>query len=296
MNRVFWMFLSFKYERGKEMFESYKLNMFQLQCLKELKHQLERGIEYNEAMIGRALEVNRSTISRCLKKYREQGFIDKDGFTEKGREFLDYYMQIEAELYQYFASVGLEAERQKEAVTGMFDTLDIQTIQKLCQKEKMHLRYENIRENEGEEIRKISFEALGERIKNGEFDIDFTIFRQGKDWQRLSMADRGFEKPARLIWKEKEKYLELKVRKMRAMTKSGAWLSGHIQSVRCRGIQDELKELPVEDKSLKIPMENFEYEQLSSEEIIGQAQMFMTSSIGEKRMPESMATLVIHEK
>ena len=282
-----------KIRGGKEMFESYKPTMFQLQCLKELKHQLESGIEYNEAMIGRTLQVNRSTISRRLKKYREQGFIEKDGFTEKGREFLDYYMQIEAELYQYFASVGLEEERQKEAVTGMFDTLDIQTIQKLCQKEKMHLRYENIGENESEEIRKISFEALEDRLKNGEFAIDFTIFRQGKDWQRLSMADRGFEKPARLIWNENEKYLELTVQEMHAMTKSGTWLSGHIQSVRCRGTQDVLKELPVKDMRLQIPMEDFEYEQLSSEEIIGQIQMFMTSSVGEKRMPESTATLMI---
>ena len=33
--------------------------------------------------------------------------------------------------------------------------------------------------------------------------------------------------------------------------------------------------------------------QLSETEITGQIQLFMTSSVGEKRMPESMATLIL---
>jgi Mn-dependent DtxR family transcriptional regulator len=85
------------------------------------------------------MKVNRSTISRCFKKYREEGFLEDKGFTRKGKEFLEYYKMIEADLYHYFASIGINEEQQRQAVTGMFDTADIDTIQKLCQKEKMHL-------------------------------------------------------------------------------------------------------------------------------------------------------------
>ena len=124
--------------------QNHKPNMFQLQCLKALEMQISEGKGYNEAEIGRQMDVNRSTISRCFKVYREEGFLQNKEFTKKGKEFLEYYKMIEADLYQYFASIGINEEQQKQAVTGMFDTADIDTIQKLCQKEKMHLKYESI--------------------------------------------------------------------------------------------------------------------------------------------------------
>lgn len=273
--------------------ENYKPNMFQLQCLKALEIQIEEGKGYNEAEIGRKMQVNRSTISRCFKRYREERFLEDKGFTRKGAEFLEYYKMIESDLYHYFASIGINEQQQRQAVTGMFDTADIDTIQKLCQKEKMHLRYESIGKNESKEITKLTYEQLCNSLKKGIYQVAFSIYRQGKDWQSLSMADQGFEKPAYLHLKGDKNYLELAVREMKAMTKGGAMLSGHIQTVKCRSSKDVLTDLPIQDKKIQIPFEDFEFEQLSETEITGQIQLFMTSSVGEKRMPESMATLIL---
>ena len=214
--------------------ENYKPNMFQLQCLKALEIQIEGEKGYNEAEIGRKMKVNRSTISRCFKRYREEGFLEDKGFTKKGKEFLEYYKMIEMDLYHYFASIGINEEQQRQAVTGMFDTADIDTIQKLCQKEKMHLEYENIGKNESKEITKMTYEQICACLKKGVYQVAFSIYRQGKDWQSLSMADQGFEKPAFLYMENDKNYLELTVREMKAMTKGGAMLSGHIQTVKCR--------------------------------------------------------------
>ena len=175
----------------------------------------------------------------------------------------------------------------------MFDTADIDTIQKLCQKEKMHLKYESIGKNESKEITKMTYEQLCSSLKKGIYQVAFSIYRQGKDWKSLSMADQGFEKPAYLHLKGDKNYLELAVREMKAMTKGGAMLSGHIQTVKCRSSKDVLTDLPIQDKKIQIPFEDFEFEQLSETEITGQIQLFMTSSVGEKRMPESMATLIV---
>ena len=166
--------------------ENYKPNMFQLQCLKALEIQIEEGKGYNEAEIGRKMQVNRSTISRCFKRYREEGFLEDKGFTRKGKEFLEYYKMIEADLYHYFASIGINEQQQRQAVTGMFDTADIDTIQKLCQKEKMHLRYESIGKNESKEITKLTYEQLCNSLKKGIYQVAFSIYRQGKDWKSLS--------------------------------------------------------------------------------------------------------------
>ena len=273
--------------------ENYKPNMFQLQCLKALEIQIEEGKGYNEAEIGRKMQVNRSTISRSFKRYREEGFLEDKEFTRKGKEFLEYYKMIEADLYHYFASIGINEQQQRQAVNGMFDTADIDTIQKLCQKEKMHLKYESIGKNESKEITKMTYEQLCSSLKRGIYQVAFSIYRQGKDWQSLSMADQGFEKPAYLHLKGDKNYLELAVREMKAMTKGGAMLSGHIQTVKCRSSKDVLTDLPIQDKKIQIPFEDFEFEQLSETEITGQIQLFMTSSVGEKRMPESMATLIV---
>lgn len=273
--------------------ENYKPNMFQLQCLKALEIQIEEGKGYNEAEIGRKMQVNRSTISRCFKRYREEGSLEDKEFTRKGKEFLEYYKMIEADLYHYFASIGINEQQQRQAVNGMFDTADIDTIQKLCQKEKMHLKYESIGKNESKEITKMTYEQLCSSLKKGIYQVAFSIYRQGKDWQSLSMADQGFEKPAYLHLKGDKNYLELAVREMKAMTKGGAMLSGHIQTVKCRSSKDVLTDLPIQDKKIQIPFEDFEFEQLSETEITGQIQLFMTSSVGEKRMPESMATLIV---
>lgn len=273
--------------------ENYKPNMFQLQYLKALEIQIEEGKGYNEAEIGRKMQVNRSTISRCFKRYREEEFLEDKEFTRKGKEFLEYYKMIEADLYHYFASIGINEQQQRQAVTGMFDTADIDTIQKLCQKEKMHLKYESIGKNESKEITKMTYEQLCSSLKKGIYQVAFSIYRQGKDWQSLSMADQGFEKPAYLHLKGDKNYLELAVREMKAMTKGGAMLSGHIQTVKCRSSKDVLTDLPIQDKKIQIPFEDFEFEQLSETEIIGQIQLFMISSVGEKRMPESMATLIL---
>ena len=200
---------------------------------------------------------------------------------------------IESDLYHYFASTGINEQQQRQAVTGVFDTADIDTIQKLCQKEKMHLRYESIGKNESKEITKLTYEQLCNSLKKGIYQVAFSIYRQGKDWKSLSMADQGFEKPAYLHLKGDKNYLELAAREMKAMTKGGAMLSGHIQTVKCRSSKDVLTDLPIQDKKIQIPFEDFEFEQLSETEITGQIQLFMTSSVGKKRMPESMATLIL---
>ena len=68
--------------------ENYKPNMFQLQCLKALEIQIEEGKGYNEAEIGRKMQVNRSTISRCFKRYREEGFLEDKGIYQKRKRIL----------------------------------------------------------------------------------------------------------------------------------------------------------------------------------------------------------------
>lgn len=80
---------------------------------------------------------------------------------------------------------------------------------------------------------------------------------------------------------------------MQARTKGGMVLSGYIKTIKCRSKGDRLKNFPIQEGKICIPLEEFEFEDFSGETVVGQVQLIMTSSVGEKRMPESMATLII---
>ena len=84
----------------------------------------------------------------------------------------------------------------------MIDSVDPAVIRKMCQKEKKHLRYDKIGENEGKEIRQVPYEQLKDFLKAGTYPVDFALYRQGKDRQTLSMADMGFQKPDILCTKK----------------------------------------------------------------------------------------------
>ena len=120
---------------------------------------------------------------QCLKALEIQ--------IEEGKGYNEDYKMIESDLYHYFASIGINEQQQRQAVTGVFDTADIDTIQKLCQKEKMHLRYESIGKNESKEITKLTYEQLCNSLKKGIYQVAFSIYRQGKDWKTSISAFKG---------------------------------------------------------------------------------------------------------
>lgn len=251
--------------------------------------------KYNEAETARRLGVNRSTVSRWMKKSREQGLLLEAGtdFTKKGQAFLLFYDELERDLEEYFSSLGIGVTERSQAVSGIIDSVDPGTIRKMCRKGKKHLRYDKIGENEGMELQRIPYEQLGDFLQTGIYLVDFTIYQQGKDHQSLSMADMGFHKPGCLVYEKERQYLELTVREIQAYTKGGVLLSGHVQRIKYRNSKDTIEELSILDGKIKIPLEAFWFENLSKWEITGQIQLFMTSSVGERRMPESAAELMM---
>ena len=283
------------------MFKSYieecRPNMFQLQCLKKLEQQEEENREYNEAEIARNLGVNRSTVSRYLKRCVDYGILseEKRRFTKKGKEILSYYKVIEADLYLYFEKIGINGEEQEAAVSGMLDGLDIQTIQTICQKEKMHLQYENLGKSGGKEISSIPPDILDTYLQRGIYEVDFSLYRQGKDSQKLSMADKGFQKPARLYFEPEREYVELTVQELKAYSGKvkSLLLHGHVHTIKCRCHDDGLKPLEIKEGKVQIPLKEFWFESPAEGTLIGQVQLMMTSNIGKMHMPESVATLII---
>lgn len=122
---------------------------------------------------------------------------------------------------EFFLSLGIGVTERSQAVSGIIDSVNPGAIRKMCRKEKKHLRYDKIGENEGMELQRIPYEQLGDFLQTGIYLVDFTIYQQGKDHQSLSMADMGFHKPGCLVYEKERQYLELTVREIQAYTKGG---------------------------------------------------------------------------
>ena len=277
--------------------EECRPTMFQLQCLKRLRKQQQDGAGCNEAEIARSLSVNRSTVSKCLKRSVELGILTENGyeFTKKGNEVLEYYLDVEKELIYYFERIGVEKEARYQAVAGMLDAVDIKTIQTICQREKMHLQYENIGQKNLGQMLDDPQENAGVVLPYGTYEVDFSIYRQGRECKKLSMADRGFEKPAKLSVCQKESCLELCIREVTAYSGNNhrMLLHGHLQTIKCKCRDDGLKKLPIENGIVRIPFDEICLESLPNGKITGQIQLTMTCSVGVLHMPESIATLVL---
>ena len=106
-----------------------------------------------------------------------------------------HFLKRDPGIREFFLSLGIGVTERSQAVSGIIDSVDPGAIRKMCRKEKKHLRYDKIGENEGMELQRIPYEQLGDFLQTGIYLVDFTIYQQGKDHQSLSMADMGFHKP-----------------------------------------------------------------------------------------------------
>ena len=87
----------------------------------------------------------------------------------------------------------INEQQQRQAVTGVFDTADIDTIQKLCQKEKMHLRYESIGKNESKEITKLTYEQLCNSLKKAYIKSHFPFIDKEKTGKVFLWQTKGLK-------------------------------------------------------------------------------------------------------
>lgn len=277
--------------------DKHKLNNFQFQCLRNLKMQRNEKGYLNEAEIARKFGVNKSTVHRCIRSCVERELLTETEYnlTKKGEKILEYYLEIYEEILDYLKRIGVEAKEREEAAENMIDSVDIKTIQTICIRERLHLQYENIDANKQETQKLLGVDELRKYLSPGTYEVDFSIYRQDKDSPGLSMADRGFEKPAKLYFQDDAKYLELKIREMEAysMIEKQHLMKGYVSAIKILSKNDVLKLLDIQENTVKIPLEEIWFELPGHGELIGEAQLIMSCSVGEMHMPESVARLHI---
>lgn len=230
--------------------------------------------------------VNHGSVSRFFKTCMEQGILREDyTFRDAGREWLNGCRTLIRELTRYLTDIGIPQRELSQNVRDMIEHLDYYTLYAMIKRHREILH----------PVPKQSRQAdhyPGEVLPYGKYEVYFQLFCLQQLQNSISMADRGFIKPALLQKSKRGSYLLLTVREMRAHSRiSGRSMNGRLESLKYE--QDGvLRQADIRDDRLRIPLAAFRFCRRRGGEMEGFLRVTVTCNVGRVHMPESTAQLV----
>ena len=119
------------------------------------------------------------------------------------------------------------------------------------------------------------------------------LFRVGHpEGTQVSMANRGFERPAVLKHNKRGSWLQLSIREMSAQSRmNGEAMTGHLESLKFE--QDGmLHQAEIKNGVLRIPLDACRFRKRQGGEMSGSIPITVSCSVGRVHMPESTAVLM----
>lgn len=273
-------------EQGQAFKRNKRPTMLQLRYLMELeKVGNRRGFV---AMIADVCGVNHGSVSRYFKSCCESGYLTKDyEFTDLGSVWLDGYKNLIRDLEEYLRKIGIAEKELQENIRDMIENIDYYTLTSML---RSHEKMRSIRSLEKKEV--LSRNFLEEVLGYGKQMVYFTLFRMDNSENSISMANRGFVKPALLRHNKRASWLELSVCDMRAKSRvNGKEMIGHLESLKYEQ-NGMLHMAEVRDGRFRIPLSACRFHRRQGGEIKGMIPVTATCSVGRTHMPESTALLI----
>ena len=267
--------------------------MQQINYVKDLKVlEKKRGVV---SLLAKKYDVNHGTVSRFLKSFLEAGYIDDEyNLTIKGEEWLEYYLEICRGLGDYFKSLGITGKDIEKNVVTMVEQMDSHILSAMLSKSsEQSWRINNNSLSEQEDKRK-SFRNM---MEPGRYEVDFLVIKKDKKKKgigRISMADKGFEKPGVLVYeRNKEVYLELTPQEVKASSRfSGGLMKGKLESLSyiLDGVLTRAEF--TKEGRVRIPIRVFSFHLRNGAKMDCTTLITVTCSVGRVHMPESTAQLI----
>ena len=242
------------------------------------------------AEIAKQCGVNNAPVSRFLKACYENGLLHEDyTFTIAGKTWLQNYQNLIHRLSLHFEEDGMSETEIEAAVREMIENVDADIISGMLRSIEEARKPRTLKERD----RKLSGEYLkGILPAKVNTEISFMVYRLDSKEFRPSMADRGFEKPARLKHNSRGSSLILKVCDMTASSRiTGKLMKGRLETLKYED-NGELIQAEIKEDTLRIPLSACRIYKKPGGEIRGTVAITMTCNVGRLHMPESAAVLL----
>ncbi len=264
--------------------ENERFSIEQIRFLTELeKLDKKRGAV---EMISKKFGFSHSKISRFFKSCVEKEYLTSDlKTTEKGKRLLEWNQHLEQDVRKYLIRMGVK-DGLDNLTKALYENADYEIL------EKTIAEYPRIQGNISK-IQKTVVTDVREVLDCGRHKVQIAIFQSNSDeGLKKSMADRGFERYAWLVYEEDKSFLELELKNMHALSRvNGRDMVGHLASLKYleAGI---VQNAEVEDGKVRIPLSACYYENFGRGIIWGNVMITVGCSVGSAHMPESTARLV----
>ncbi|HIT89406.1 MAG TPA: MarR family transcriptional regulator [Candidatus Merdenecus merdavium] len=154
----------------------------------------------NATSIAQGLHISKSTVSRAIEKFQEQGIVDEYQLklTEEGEEIVKYYWKCKEYIKEWLKIDHqiLESTAEDEAIALVLntrkETLD-SIMKEINDKKKRHIMGE---------LDGFTHQCIDYLLEDGTYQVAFTIYKSKiKNGLIVSMANDGFIHPASLVIK-----------------------------------------------------------------------------------------------
>lgn len=261
-------------------------NIQQLQYLLELeKIDKKRGCVMQ---IAKTCGVSHSPVSRYLQFCCEKGYLTEDyEFTKLGKAWIGGYKKLIEELKGYLLRIGEPEAEVAENVRNLIENVSYHTLMSMMRNDQ-EMRRMYIAEKRGA----VSKNFLASTFENGMWHVCFALYkRDSEDKISISMADRGFQKPATIRHNKRGSWLELRVCEMSARSRAdGEEKLGHLETLKYeyKGMWCQVE---VKEDKLRIPLDACRFQRKREGRIKGVIPVKVTCNVGRTHMPESTALL-----
>lgn len=274
-------------EKGENFKRKNLPTMQQIQYLLELERMGRR--RGTVAMIAEICGVSHGAVSRYFKSCCESGYLTEAyEFTDRGKAWLDGYKTLMDGLDAYLRKIGIPKKEIPENVRDMIEHVDYYTLSSMLRShQKMRTRYS------AEKKEVLSRNFLDEVLEYGNYQVYFTVYRMEAQRKcNVSMANRGFAKPAYLRHNRRVSRLELLICEMTASSRvHGEQMAGHLEALKYE--QNGVLHLAeVKEGKIRIPLEACRFHRRRGGEVQGIIPVTATCSVGRTHMPESTALLI----
>ena len=274
-------------EKGECFKRKNRPTMLQIRYLAELERMGKR--RGSVAMIAEICGVNHASVSRYLKTCCENGLLTLEyEFTEMGRAWLNGYKKLIADLEAYLYHIGIAPKEIPGNLKDMIENVDYYTLDSMLRNNQ---RMRSITSMEKKEITAKNF--LDEVLSYGTWEVYFMVYqiRRKEEWS-ISMANRGFQKPAVLKHNKRVSCIELTACDLTAQSRvNKEMMTGHLETLKYE-YQGVLHLAEEREGRIRIPLEACRFHRRRGGEVQGMIPITVTCNVGRTHMPESTAMLV----
>lgn len=244
----------------------------------------------DKAIVAEKCGVKHNAVNYFFKQCQEWGYMTEENqLTAEGKTWLREYKNLIAGLEDYLLDVGIPESELQINIASLVENTDTFTLSAMVRGYQEKQREFSLRQASA-----LSQNYLNEILQYGECDVQFSFHRVGNGKCRhaeLSMANRGFEKPGKLIQRDGKSWLQLKLCEMKAKSRiNDEEMSGHVSGLRYLD-KGNLKELQIEENMVRIPLEICQFHREKSGRLEGTLAVTATCTVGMTHMPESTALL-----